>query len=49
MTVPVTSAHAMSFGTGRLYGREDILACNPDALLADFSDVEKVMETLADL
>jgi phosphoglycolate phosphatase-like HAD superfamily hydrolase len=42
-------AHALAVGTGRLYSRDDILACNPDALLADFSNLELVMQTLASL
>jgi phosphoglycolate phosphatase-like HAD superfamily hydrolase len=42
-------ARAFAVGTGRLYSREDILACKPDALLTDFADVELVMRTLNDL
>jgi phosphoglycolate phosphatase-like HAD superfamily hydrolase len=42
-------ARALAVGTGRLYSREDIVACHPDALLPDFSDVELVMKTLATL
>ena len=42
-------ARALAVGTGRLYSREDILACKPDALLKDFADVELVMRTLNDL
>jgi len=42
-------ARALAVGTGRLYGIEDALACNPDALLLDLSDVNRVMETLAGL
>lgn len=42
-------ARALAVGTGRLYSREDILACNPDALLPDLSDLKQVMETLASL
>jgi phosphoglycolate phosphatase-like HAD superfamily hydrolase len=42
-------ARALAVGTGRLYSREDILACKPDALLTDFADVELVMRTLNDL
>jgi phosphoglycolate phosphatase len=40
-------ARALAVGTGRLYSREDILACNPDALLPDLSDLEHVMQSLA--
>lgn len=42
-------ARALAVGTGRLYTREDILACKPDALLPDLSDVGLVMRTLSDL
>ena len=42
-------ARALAVGTGRLYSREDILACNPDALLPDLSDLKQVRETLASL
>jgi phosphoglycolate phosphatase len=39
-------ARSLALGTGRLYSREDILACEPDAFLADFSNPEFVMQTL---
>ncbi len=42
-------ARSLAIGTGRLYGPEDVLACKPDAFLPDFSNVELVMETLANL
>lgn len=42
-------ARSLAVGTGRLYGPEDVLACNPDAFVPDFSNVELVMETLARL
>jgi len=42
-------ARALAVGTGRLYSRDDILACKPDAFLSDLSDVNRVMETLAGL
>ena len=42
-------ARALAVGTGRLYSRDDILACNPDALLPDLSNVELVMQSLATL
>jgi len=42
-------ARSLAVGTGRLYSREDILACNPDALLADLSNLELVMQSLAKL
>ena len=42
-------ARAVVVGTGRMYTREDLLECNPDALLPDFSDVTLVMKTLAGL
>jgi phosphoglycolate phosphatase-like HAD superfamily hydrolase len=42
-------ARALAVGTGRLYSRDDILACNPDALLPDLSNLELVMQSLARL
>src|SRR5689334_23862125 len=39
-------ARAVAVGTGRFYSREEILACKPDALLPDLSDVELVLRTL---
>lgn len=42
-------ARSLAVQTGRLYGRDDLLACKPDALLKDFSDVQLVMSALADL
>jgi phosphoglycolate phosphatase-like HAD superfamily hydrolase len=40
---------SLAVGTGRLYTKEDILACEPDLFLPDFSDPEAVMKTLATL
>jgi phosphoglycolate phosphatase-like HAD superfamily hydrolase len=40
---------SLAVGTGRLYGIEAVRACNPDALLPDFSDVELTMRTLSAL
>lgn len=42
-------ARALAVGTGRLYSRDHVLACNPDAFVSDLSDVNRVMETLAGL
>jgi phosphoglycolate phosphatase-like HAD superfamily hydrolase len=42
-------ARSLAVGTGRFYSQEDILACKPDALLPDFSDVNAMMGTLARL
>jgi phosphoglycolate phosphatase-like HAD superfamily hydrolase len=39
-------ARAVAVGTGRFYSREEILACNPDALLPDLADTRLVLETL---
>jgi phosphoglycolate phosphatase-like HAD superfamily hydrolase len=39
-------ARTVAVGTGRLYSREEILACEPDAVLPDLSDVELVIKTL---
>jgi phosphoglycolate phosphatase-like HAD superfamily hydrolase len=38
-------ARAVAVGTGRFYSREEILACNPDALLPDLADTRLVLET----
>ncbi|HSS18479.1 MAG TPA: HAD hydrolase-like protein [Pyrinomonadaceae bacterium] len=40
---------AFAVGTGRLYSKEDILACAPDAFLQDFSQPGTVIETLESL
>lgn len=42
-------AKSLAVGTGRLFTREDVLACNPDAFVADFSDVERVVKVLAEM
>ena len=39
-------ARAVAVGTGRFYSREEILACEPDAILPDLSDPELVLSTL---
>jgi phosphoglycolate phosphatase-like HAD superfamily hydrolase len=39
-------ARTVAVGTGRFYSREEILACKPDAVLPDLSDVELVIKTL---
>jgi hypothetical protein len=39
----------LAVGTGRLYTTEDLLECNPEAYIPDFSNLEAVMETLASL
>ena len=42
-------ARSLAIGTGRLYTRQDILNCKPDALLPDFSNLSLVLQTLASL
>src|SRR5215218_6127316 len=42
-------ARAVAVGTGRFYSREEIVACEPDALLPDLTDVDLVLRTLEDL
>ena len=42
-------ARAVAVGTGRFYSREEILACEPDALLPDLTNTELVIETLGKL
>lgn len=39
-------ARAVAVGTGRFYTREEILACEPDAVLPDLSDTNLVLSTL---
>ena len=39
-------ARAVAVGTGRFYSTEELLACKPDAWLADLSDTELVIKTL---
>ena len=39
-------ARAVAVGTGRFYTRDEIVACEPDAILDDLSDVRVVIETL---
>lgn len=42
-------ARAVAVGTGRVYSRQEVLACEPDAFLPDLSDVDLVLSTLAEL
>src|ERR1044072_7634687 len=42
-------ARAVAVGTGRFYSPEEILACEPDALLPDLTDTQLVIETLGKL
>jgi phosphoglycolate phosphatase len=42
-------ARAVAVGTGRFYSREEIVACEPDAILDDLSDSRLVVETLGRL
>ena len=42
-------ARAVAVGTGRFHSREEILACEPDAILPDLSDVALVVRTLDEL
>jgi phosphoglycolate phosphatase-like HAD superfamily hydrolase len=42
-------ARAVAVGTGRFYSREEIVACEPDALLDDLADTELVIRTLNEL
>ena len=39
-------ARAVALGTGRMFTEAEILACKPDALLPDLSDVDLVLRTL---
>jgi phosphoglycolate phosphatase-like HAD superfamily hydrolase len=42
-------ARAVAVGTGRFYSTEEIVACEPDALLPDLADTGLVLRTLARL
>lgn len=42
-------ARSLALGTGRFYAEEALLACNPDALLPDLSDVKLTIQTLDEL
>jgi len=42
-------ARAVAVGTGRFYSREEIMACEPDALLPDLVDTQMVVDTLGKL
>lgn len=42
-------ARAVAVGTGRTFSAPEILACKPDALLPDLSDVDLVLKTLGRL
>lgn len=42
-------ARAVAVGTGRFYSDEEILACEPDAILPDLSNTDLVLSTLAKL
>jgi phosphoglycolate phosphatase len=42
-------ARAVAVGTGRFYSHEEILACEPDAVLPDLSDTNLVLSTLEKL
>jgi len=39
-------ARAVAVGTGRFYSNEEIMACEPDALLPDLTDTQRVIQTL---
>jgi len=42
-------ARSLAVNTGRFYSVEDLMACEPDALLPDLSNLELVMQTLGRL
>jgi phosphoglycolate phosphatase-like HAD superfamily hydrolase len=42
-------AKVLAVGTGRMFKKEEILSCEPDAFVRDFSDGESVMKLLAEL
>lgn len=42
-------ARSLAVDTGRFYSTDDLIACRPDALLPDLSDVNLVLSTLSEL
>jgi phosphoglycolate phosphatase-like HAD superfamily hydrolase len=38
-------ARAVAVGTGRFYSRDEIVGCEPDAILDDLTDIQLVIET----
>lgn len=42
-------ARSIALGTGRFYSREELLACGPDAFVADLTDSEVFFKKLAEL
>ena len=42
-------ARSVAVATGHLYGVDELLACQPDAVLPDLSNTEQVMRTLEKL
>jgi phosphoglycolate phosphatase-like HAD superfamily hydrolase len=40
-------ARAVVVGTGRLYSKDDLLACRPDAFIPDLSNPQLLLQTLA--
>jgi phosphoglycolate phosphatase len=42
-------ARAVAVGTGRFYSTDELLACDPDALIPDLSDIELTLRTLEKL
>src|SRR5437588_439647 len=44
-----SGAKSVAVATSRMYSVDDLLACEPDALLPDLSDVELVIQTFAKL
>ena len=42
-------ARSVAVRTGRFYSDEEILACEPDAILSDLSNTDLVLKTLAEL
>ncbi|HXD31369.1 MAG TPA: HAD hydrolase-like protein [Pyrinomonadaceae bacterium] len=42
-------AKSLAVGTGRLFTREEVLACNPDAFVPDLSDVHRTLKILSEM
>src|SRR5258707_11868757 len=42
-------ARSLAVVTGRLYSRDDLLACVPDDMLSDLSNLELTMQTISTL
>jgi phosphoglycolate phosphatase-like HAD superfamily hydrolase len=42
-------AKSLAVGTGRMFSKEDVLACHPDGFVTDFSDVHHTLKMLSEM